>query len=101
MELLIWIIVSLICACFWGFITSLISESKGYDSGFWWGFWLGIIGLIVVAFKPTNYDSLKDEETDDIEFDDWTCPNCRQLNDGFASECMRCELPRPEKTIKA
>lgn len=36
-----------------GFITSAIADSKGYDGGFWWGFFLGILGLIVVAVRPT------------------------------------------------
>ena len=36
-----------------GFITSAIADSKGYDGGFWWGFFLGFLGLIVVAVRPT------------------------------------------------
>lgn len=36
-----------------GFITSAIADSKGYDCGFWWGFFLGLLGLIVVSVRPT------------------------------------------------
>lgn len=42
-----------------GFVTKSISESKGYEGGFWWGFLLGILGIIVVAVRPT----LPDEST--------------------------------------
>ena len=37
-----------------GFVTKYINESKGYKGGFAWGFWLNIIGIIVVACKPDN-----------------------------------------------
>ncbi|MDE6798004.1 MAG: hypothetical protein K2J36_08360 [Ruminococcus sp.] len=44
----------LINAVIWGFITKTISRNKGYKGGFWWGFWLNIIGVIVVACRPNN-----------------------------------------------
>lgn len=47
---LVYIIVGVIC----GFITKSMNESKGYDGGFWWGFLLTIIGIIVVAVRPFN-----------------------------------------------
>lgn len=37
-----------------GFVTKTISNNKGYDGGFWWGFLLGIFGIIIVACKPVN-----------------------------------------------
>lgn len=38
--------------CVWGAITWKINDYKGYASGgFWWGFFLGWIGVIVVACK--------------------------------------------------
>lgn len=90
------IIFSLIMACIYGFVTSSISESKGYEGGFAWGFWLGIIGIIVVACKPINYAYLKDK-IKSIDDEDWTCSNCGQLNDGFASECVKCGLKKPKQ----
>ncbi|MBD5158742.1 MAG: hypothetical protein HDT23_00610 [Ruminococcus sp.] len=44
----------LINAVIWGLITKTISRNKGYKGGFWWGFWLNIIGVIVVACRPNN-----------------------------------------------
>lgn len=40
----------------WGFVCKAVVRSKGYpdemNKGFWWGFFLGWIGLIVCAVKP-------------------------------------------------
>jgi len=44
------IIQSVVC----GFITKSINSSKGYDGGFWWGFFLSILGIVVVAVRPFN-----------------------------------------------
>ncbi len=42
--------------CLWGFVAKQIVKSKGYpesmNKGFWWGFFLGWIGLIVCVVKP-------------------------------------------------
>lgn len=55
-------------ACFYiangvlfGFITDAISESKGYYNGFWWGFFLGLLGLIVVAVRPNQRKPMQDK----------------------------------------
>lgn len=49
-------IISLIVACIMGAVTKHINESKGRDGGFAWGFWLGAIGIIVVACRPSLID---------------------------------------------
>lgn len=46
-----------VCLIF-GFVGRAIVKSKGYEydnHGFAWGFWLGIIGVIVCAGKPTSW----------------------------------------------
>ena len=35
-----------------GVICSYVASTKGYNGGFAWGFFLGIIGLLVVGFRP-------------------------------------------------
>ena len=35
-----------------GSITRRMSKNKGYEGGFAWGFFLGVIGIIVVAVRP-------------------------------------------------
>lgn len=44
------LVYSIIC----GFVCLGISSSRGMGGGFWWGFWLGIIGIIVVAVRPND-----------------------------------------------
>ena len=49
------LIAYLVEACIFGAITKVINEKKGYEGGFWWGFFLGVIGIIVVACRDANY----------------------------------------------
>lgn len=44
------LIYMLIC----GFIAKSITSSRDMDGGFWWGFCLGIVGIIVVAVRPKD-----------------------------------------------
>ena len=37
-----------------GLICRAISNGRGMKGGFWWGFLLGIIGVIVVAVRPND-----------------------------------------------
>ena len=49
-------IVGIVVSCIFGAITKVINEGKGYYGGFAWGFWLGWIGILVVALKqPIPY----------------------------------------------
>lgn len=45
-----------------GFITKEINSNKGYQGGFAWGFFLGIVGIIIVAVRPYHPDYKKPEE---------------------------------------
>lgn len=45
MSTLFWIVGAIVC----GVITNKINTKKGYDGGFAWGFFLGIIGIIIVV----------------------------------------------------
>ena len=48
-ELLIYI---LACGFIWGFVSKGIAYKRGMNGGFWWGFFLGVIGIMVVAVRP-------------------------------------------------
>lgn len=47
--IIVYLIMNIICGC----ITKYLASTKGYDGGFAWGFWLGIIGVLVVGFRLT------------------------------------------------
>ena len=53
----VYIFVAIIQGLIWGFVAQVVSENKGYEDGFFWFFFLGIIGIIVVACKPDNNSS--------------------------------------------
>ena len=50
--LLFVVLAFVIQGCIWGVITRYICQMKGHQKGFAWGFWLGLIGLLVVGFLP-------------------------------------------------
>ena len=54
---IIYLIISLIEACIFGAITKVINERHGYEGGFWWGFFLRVIGIIVVACRQPAYNA--------------------------------------------
>lgn len=38
-------------ATLFGIITNHVAKTKGYENGFFWGYWLGIVGLLVVGLR--------------------------------------------------
>ena len=51
------LIFSIIGGLIWGFIAKAIMDNKGYENHgyFWWGFFFGLIPVIIAACKPTCY----------------------------------------------
>ena len=43
-----------IVSVIFGLICSAISSSRGMEGGFWWGFFLWLIGIIIVAVRPNE-----------------------------------------------
>ena len=95
------LIFSIGLACIFGFITQSINESKGYYGGFAWGFWLGWIGIIVVACKPdnnyqkesiivpANKEKLPNRTVTPVALSNgnWQC-SCGRINPGYVSSCV-------------
>lgn len=51
---MVYFVVVLIYAVVCGAVSKVITSNRGMDGGFWWGFFLGIIGIIVVAIRPKD-----------------------------------------------
>lgn len=97
----------LISGVIFGLITKYVAESKGYDGGFWWGFFLGIIGLLVVGFRPninttetTNYapryggpSSSMSSSSNTSSSGTWVC-ECGASNSNSLNYCLRCRRDR-------
>ncbi len=92
------------CVIF-GVITRAIAQAKGYDGGFAWGFFLGAIGIVVVAVRPSinqthtptdesreYWNRLKDSKPSE---NGWKCV-CGQLNSYGLTYCTRCRRSHDE-----
>ena len=98
----------LISSLVFGFITRYIAQSKGYDGGFWWGFFLGIIGVLVVGFRPDNRTSAASSAempawarepaslpTASGRAPGWTCI-CGSRNPSSIDYCLACRRSKAE-----
>ena len=84
------IISSIIWGIIWGVVVQKVVDNKGYyENWFWWGFFFGILALIVALTKPDNnysrfmndrfYDKAPRDEKYDIgliQKGGWKCNNC-------------------------
>ena len=99
----VYIIVVLIISCIMGAITKTINENKGYDGGFAWGFWLGAIGIIVVAcrqpaYRPSN-PSTSHPTVQTPSSDGWKC-RCGRYNPNYVTTCVCNATKRDMLTAK-
>ena len=88
----------IIISVIFGFVCKAISSKRGMDGGFWWGFWLWVIGIIVVAVRPNDntpvYESnprpksRQEEEKEILENGGWKC-DCGTINYHYVTSC-RC-----------
>ena len=86
------IFIGLINGCLWGFATKTINENKGYEGGFAWGFFLGIIGLIVVLCRSsvdyTAFTSSYSQSTQrQMPSGGWAC-DCGRVHNAYESSCV-------------
>lgn len=115
-TLFVWAVVTIIVACVMGVITKKINESKGYYGGFAWGFWLGIIGIIVVACRSdarrsdgsgSQYMSggYGGERENPLAYSGsgWTCAFCGRGNPGYKNlcDCGRSKNESDQKRARA
>lgn len=99
------IIVYLVYMVIFGCITKYVAGSKGYDGGFFWGFFLGIIGLLVVGFRPNITTSSAEVEykpmyggalqASNQKKPSWTC-TCGSTNPDRLDYCPICRKSRKD-----
>lgn len=99
------IIVYLVYMVIFGCITKYVAGSKGYDGGFFWGFFLGIIGLLVVGFRPNTTTSGAGAEykpmyggalqASNQKKPSWTC-TCGSINPDRLDYCPICRKSRKD-----
>ena len=85
-----YIVISLISGVIFGCITKSINEKKGRDGGFAWGFWLGVIGIIVVACRPAiEYDDGQSyyRNPQQMSSGGWQC-SCGRTHSAYETSCV-------------
>lgn len=106
----------IIMVCIFGAITKHINESKGYDGGFAWGFFLGVIGIIVVACRSdapkSSYVSDRVSKLEAVSSGQslaqvsgnrgWQCDFCRRVNADYMTtcECGRTKAESMQRRIE-
>ncbi len=89
------IIAFLIWGVIWGAATQAIVYNKGYEENwFWWGFFFGIIALLVALAKPQLYSAgplspqlaQEAEERRTLEMGGWKC-TCGRANPSYTGTC--------------
>lgn len=106
--MLIAIIIWLISSIIWGFATQTIVENKGYyENWFWWGFFFGIIAVLVALSKPQshaydagNVDRLTyvadtymierngQQDSKVVTSGKWKCHFCNRINESYTGTCV-------------
>ena len=96
-DLIAWFISALIC----GAISKSISNKRGLSGGFGWGFFLLVIGIIIVALLPV--DEKRKEEYLDNTRHIYFCPQCFSTYSGTSNAnngtCPNCKSALSETTI--
>lgn len=101
------IIVMIIQGLIFGFATQAIIDNKGYyENWFWWGFFFGIIALLVALGKPVSRayeaanndylegvsgkfsrDGERNHTTRVLEGGGWKCHFCNRTNPSYTGTC--------------
>ena len=56
-QIIIWIVVWVVIGSIFGFATNAIIRNKGYqENWFWWGFFFGLIAMLVALSKPEKVE---------------------------------------------
>ena len=94
MNMLMGIIVYLIHGLLFGYAARRVSEYRGEPDGFWWGFWLGWIGLLVVIFRNQTTQEISTSLPGSTMRQSWLCCRCGARNPSGKDQCQSCGTPK-------
>ena len=81
-----YIIGFIVQAVIFGFATKIVIRNKGYfENWFWWGFFFGIIALLVASSKPENHE-FDTDSNDSTKRSGWKC-TCGKEHPTYVSSC--------------
>ncbi|MCM1046464.1 MAG: zinc-ribbon domain-containing protein [Candidatus Gastranaerophilales bacterium] len=109
-AILVYLIVYGVWGSVWGFAVNKVVENKGYDENwFWWGFFFGLIAMLVALSKPEQSRTANNEpyfgggesivgpnyhfkgfgvqqKITDVP-SGWRCSHCGKVNAGYVGTC--------------
>lgn len=103
--------ISCIYRSIWGFAVNKVIENKGYsENWFWWGFFGGLIALIVALTKPDcnrySYSGKEEsfyhasphnqDQAQAMSGEGWICSRCGKENGTYMAICS-CGNSRPSR----
>jgi len=91
MELIFTLIIAVVFGC----ATQSIVSNKGYDENwFWWGFFFGVIAVIVALTKPERTRFTQSPEASAPYYENkilknngWVCAKCQKTNPHYTGTC--------------
>lgn len=105
------IIGSVIGGVIWGCATDAVIKNKGYDENwFWWGFFFGVIALIVAATKPEKRQDIYNIQREKriieeyhekrlLQNGGWSCI-CGRTNPNYTGTCACGRTKNDSQTEK-
>lgn len=88
------IILYLIHAVLFGFAARRVAEYRQQPDGFWWGFWLGALGLLLVVFRPDHRMEVRSVSSGSTIRQSWHCAKCGARNPAGRENCQSCGASR-------
>lgn len=88
------IVLLLVQGLIFGFAADAIVSNKGYEENwFWWGFFFGLIALLVALSKPQNTVEISYEIREEthqknlLENGGWKCSRCGTVHPAYTGTC--------------
>ncbi len=87
----------LLHAVLFGYACRRVTEYRAQSDGFWWGFWLGALGLLFVIFRSDNQSEICTAPPGSSIRQSWRCPKCDALNPVGKGNCQSCGASKEER----